>query len=233
MIIGAFYLTDLVEGDTGEGRVFRRMDQIERALEAGEIGVHARIQYRGAEYPDLLETPANGNAAVCKDTTAGRLLFNRALPEGLPVRQHPGAQEGDDRRSSTGSRGLPRAEAATALDAIKSLCFNYAMRSGLTISINDVQTPTNKYDILDRHEIEADKVEKQFRRGIITDGERKQKEVEIWTTATSEVTKAMQAGHAVHPVQPHRHDGGLGCPREHDAGPPDRRHARPGGQPPW
>ncbi len=84
---------------------------------------------------------------------------------------------------------FPKADAATALDAIKALCFNWAMRSGLTISIDDVRTPSNKYDILDRHEAEADKVEKQFRRGIITDGERKQKEIEIWTTATSEVTR--------------------------------------------
>ena len=87
---------------------------------------------------------------------------------------------------------FPKAVAALALDDLKALCFNYAMRSGLTISIDDVQTPSDKYEILDRYEVEADKVEKQFRRGIITDGERKQKEVEIWTTATNEVTRAMQ-----------------------------------------
>ena len=74
-----------------------------------------------------------------------------------------------------------------SLDAIKGLCFNYAARSGVTISIDDVKTPVEKEEILDRHEGEADKVEKQFRRGIITDGERRQKEVEIWTTATDEV----------------------------------------------
>ena len=64
---------------------------------------------------------------------------------------------------------------------IKTLCFNYAMRSGVTISIDDVKTPPRRKSILDRHEKEAEKVEKQFRRGIITDGERSQKEVEIWT----------------------------------------------------
>ncbi len=192
MIIGAFYLTDLVEGDTGEGRAYGRMDQIERDIESRELSVHARIQYRGTEFPDLLETPANGNAAVWKDTTAGRLLFNRALPKDYPYVNIPVRKKEMTDIVDRLAVDFRRAEAATALDAIKSLCFNYAMRSGLTISINDVQTPTNKYDILDRHETEADKVEKQFRRGIITDGERKQKEVEIWTTATSEVTKAMQ-----------------------------------------
>src|SRR5690606_10592757 len=97
MIIGAFYLTEEAPGEPGEGRVFRRMDQVERALEAGEIGLHAPIEYRGGkydghQYTELIETPANGSAAVYKKTTAGRLLFNRALPEGFgyvdtPVRK--------------------------------------------------------------------------------------------------------------------------------------------------
>jgi DNA-directed RNA polymerase subunit beta' len=193
MIIGAFYLTEEVEGAKGEGRVYRRMDQIERDLEAGELDVHALITYRGPEYPELVDTPANGSAATYHRTTAGRLLFNRALPDGYEyVNRVVRKREMTDIVDRL-AIGFPRAVAARSLDDIKSLCFNHAMRSGLTVSINDVSTPSNKYDILDRHEAEADKVEKQFRRGIITDGERKQKEVEIWTTATAEVTRAMQA----------------------------------------
>jgi DNA-directed RNA polymerase subunit beta' len=193
MIIGAFYLTEQVEGATGEGRVYRRMDQVERDLESGQLAVHALITYRGPEYPDLVDTPANGSAATYHQTTAGRLLFNNALPDGYGyvnarVRKKEMTEIVDQLAVD-----FPKAVAARSLDAIKSLCFNYAMRSGLTVSIDDVQTPTNKYDILDSHEAEADKVEQQFRRGIITDGERKQKEVEIWTTATAEVTRAMQA----------------------------------------
>src|SRR3546814_7538266 len=77
-----------------------------------------------------------------------------------------------------------KAEVAEALDAIKDLSYTWASRSGLTVSIDDVKTPESKRDILDQHEVEADKVETQFRRGIITDGERRQKEIEIWTNAT-------------------------------------------------
>jgi DNA-directed RNA polymerase subunit beta' len=73
-----------------------------------------------------------------------------------------------------------------SLDAIKNLCYRYASQSGLTVSIDDVKTPKIKRDPR-RHEAQADKVETQFRRGIITDGERRQKEVEIWTDATAEV----------------------------------------------
>jgi DNA-directed RNA polymerase subunit beta' len=72
------------------------------------------------------------------------------------------------------------------------LCYRYATQSGLTVSVDDVKTPKAKRAILDRHEKDADKVEQQFRRGIITDGERRQQEVRIWTDATAEVQKAMQ-----------------------------------------
>ena len=82
------------------------------------------------------------------------------------------------------------------------------------------------------YEKEAEKVENQFRRGIITDGERRQQEVRIWTEATEQVQRGHGEGAQGRAVQPDRHDGRLGRPREHDAGPPDRRHARPGGQPP-
>jgi DNA-directed RNA polymerase subunit beta' len=82
---------------------------------------------------------------------------------------------------------------ATALDAIKNVCYRWAAQSGLTVSIDDVKTPKAKREILDRHEDQAEKVEKQFKRGIITDGERRQQEVRIWTDATAEVQRAMEA----------------------------------------
>ena len=120
------------------------------------------------------------------------VLLNRALPEGF------GYQNRLIRKKEMGeivdrlAADWPKAVVARSLDHLQGLCFNFAMRSGITISINDVTTPDSKMEILERHEAEADKVEKQFRRGIITDGERIQKEVEIWSEATTEVTKAME-----------------------------------------
>ena len=192
MIIGAFYITSEVEGAKGEGMTLRRIDQVERAVESGALDIHAKITYRGSEYPELVKTPANGSAAEYHTTTAGRILLNECLPEGYPYVNKPVRKREMTDLVDHLAVEFPKAKAAASLDALKGLCFNWAMRSGLTVSIDDVRTPSNKYDILDRHEDEADKVEKQFRRGIITDGERKQKEIEIWTTATSEVTQAMQ-----------------------------------------
>ena len=86
----------------------------------------------------------------------------------------------------------PKNVVAESLDRIKALGFRYAAQSGLTISIDDVRTPPEKAAILDRYEREAEKAETQFKRGVITDDERRQKEIEIWTSATSEVGRAME-----------------------------------------
>nr|WP_268962982.1 DNA-directed RNA polymerase subunit beta' [Rhabdothermincola sediminis] len=187
MIIGAYYLTEVVEGAKGEGSVFRHLHQVERAFEAGEIDLHARIQYR---VPELV-AGRNGSTEY-EPTTAGRVFFNTALPDGFRFLNRPVDKKVMGQIVDELSKRYGKAAVGTALDRIKDLCFRYATRSGLTISIEDVKTPVEKRAILDLHEKEAEKVEAQFRRGIITDGERRQKEVEIWTTATDEVRRQME-----------------------------------------
>ena len=205
MVIGAYYLTTETEGQVGEGKVFRNLDDLQWAVESGVVHLHARIQFRSDEYPELIETPANGVAATWHTTTPGRVIFNAALPRkavipievaGLPgkaitfVNQQVGKKELGVIVDGL-ARHYPKMVVAGCLDDLKDVCFEYASRSGLTVSIDDVKTPAQKIEILERHERDAEKVEAQFRRGIITDGERRQKEVEIWNSATSEVTQEM------------------------------------------
>src|ERR1700758_693106 len=76
---------------------------------------------------------------------------------------------------------------------MKALGFRFASQSGLTLPLDDVKVPPEKSSILDRYEKEAEKAETQFKRGIITDDERRQKEIEIWTSANSEVGRAMES----------------------------------------
>ncbi|MGQ0832394.1 MAG: DNA-directed RNA polymerase subunit beta' [Microthrixaceae bacterium] len=179
MIIGAYYLTEAVDGDTGEGRVFGSIAEALLAYENGDITLHARISIRD-------------EAGERVEATMGRFLFNECLPSdfGGITETVKKKQMGEivDRLANE----YPKAVVAASLDAIKDLCFGFAARSGLTISIDDVTTPKEKRGILEEHEKEADKVEQQFRRGIITDGERRQKEVEIWTNATDKVREAME-----------------------------------------
>ena len=185
MIIGGYYLTELRgEYDGQEEPVFRHFHEIERAVALGQLELHRPIIWR----TDALAIEDGGHQV----TTAGRVLFNDALPEGFPYVNR--TVKKSDMGDIVGelSDGWRTNEVAAALDRIKDLSYKYATKSGLTISIDDVRVPPDKAEILERYEGEAERVENQFRRGIITDGERRQKEVEIWTSATEEVRASLE-----------------------------------------
>ena len=187
LVIGGYYLTDQRDGMKGEGHVYRQLYEVVRALDSGDVALHAKIK--------IAERDDNGKQ-IYVDTTPGRLLFEERLPAGF-VKKF-GHIDQTLKKKEFGviverlSDHFTKSEIALALDGIKDLCYRYATQSGLTVSVDDVKTPKAKRAILDRHEEDADKVEKQFRRGIITDGERRQQEVRIWTEATREVQEAMQ-----------------------------------------
>ena len=184
LIIGGYYLTEQVDGAKGEGRVFRHLWEAIRAYDEGALDLHATITLR----------PPN---TTPHETTLGRALFEEALPTDYADRF--GYVGATIKKREMGviverlSENYPTAEVAASLDRIKNLCYRYASQSGLTVSIDDVKTPKIKRQLLDGYEAQADKVENQFRRGIITDGERRQQEVRIWTDATAEVQAAMEA----------------------------------------
>ncbi len=189
MVIGSYYLTEEVEGAPGEGRNFRHLWEVLRALDEGALGLHARInmiRFNEAGERDNLST------------TAGRLMFEETLPADYTVRfghVQRSMRKGDiSKLSENLAENYTKSEVAESLDKIKNISYRYASQSGLTISIEDVRTPPEKKGLLDKFEKEADKVETQFRRGIITDGERRQQEVRIWTEATDQVRDAMEKG---------------------------------------
>ncbi len=203
MVFGIYYLTLAVDGEKGEGRVFRHGYEVEAAFDAGDIHLQAKIVIRPEAGTPLARSIEQANDAdgahedgdrVELVTTAGRLFFNSGLPDGYRFINDVVGK----RNTSIGSiveevaANYPKHLVAESLDKIKALGFRYAAQSGLTISINDVRTPLDKQTILDRYEKEADKAETQFKRGIITDDERRQKEIEIWTSANSEVGRAME-----------------------------------------
>ncbi|MDP9389531.1 MAG: DNA-directed RNA polymerase subunit beta' [Actinomycetota bacterium] len=194
MVFGAYYLTLAVPGTKGEGRAFRHLFEVEQAYEAGDIDLHAPVKVRT---PSLNGNGSSGDGEgpVYQEveTTAGRLLFNTALPAGFPFVNELVSKRGRSIASIVEeiADSYPKVDVAVCLDRIKDLGFRYATQSGLTISIDDVKTPPEKSAILDRYEKEAEKAETQFKRGIITDDERRQKEIEIWTSANSEVGRAM------------------------------------------
>ena len=190
LIIGGYYLTEELDAVGTAPRVYRHLWEVLRALDEGSVNIHEKITMRRTEI-------VKGVESTQFDTTPGRLLFEEALPADYPARF--GHIEELVKKKEMGviverlSDNYKKSEVAAALDAIKNVCYRWAAQSGLTVSIDDVKTPKAKKEILDKHEAQADKVETQFKRGIITDGERRQQEVRIWTDATAEVQRAMEA----------------------------------------
>jgi DNA-directed RNA polymerase subunit beta' len=183
MIIGGYYLTEGIEDAKGSGRVFRHLWEVLRAYDEGTLDLHATIEVRKSLDDKFA-------------TTAGRALFEEALPpeytdlfghiDMLITKKEMGVIV--ERLSDN----FDKATVARTLDNIKNLCYRFATQSGITVSIDDVRTPAAKKAMMEEYEAQAEKVENQFKRGIITDGERRQQEVRIWTDATAEVQAAME-----------------------------------------
>src|SRR5438067_6016909 len=193
MVIGCYYLTEETSGDEGradgQARRYARLWEVEKAFESDALPLHAPIEIRTEE------TDGEGKPQY-RATTAGRLFFENALPADYCARF--GYVTKSVRKRDVGEiveklvDNYPKGVVAESLDRLKDLGFRFASQSGLTISMDDVKTPPDKSTILDRYEKEAEKIENQFRRRIITDDERRQKEVEIWTNATDDVRRAME-----------------------------------------
>ncbi|MDQ0426208.1 MULTISPECIES: DNA-directed RNA polymerase subunit beta' [Cellulomonas] len=196
MIIGLFHLTSDKEDPLGAGRSFSSVSEAIMAFDQGSLDLNAVVKIR---FDDLVldeETAPEGwepGQTLLFETTLGRALFNELLPVDYPY------ENGvvDKKRLSAIVNDLaeryPKVEVAASLDALKEAGFRWATRSGVTIAISDVATPAIKQEILEEHEARAAKVQGQYDKGLITDDERRQELIEIWTNATDKVAKAMQA----------------------------------------
>src|SRR5687767_13996287 len=178
MIVGLFFMTTDREGEPGEGRGFSSQAEAIMAFDHAEISLQSKITLR------------IGGESVA--TTLGRSLFNDALPDDYPyVNYEVGKKQLGTIVNDLAER-YTKVEVAASLDALKDTGFHWATRSGVTVSIDDVVTPSNKAQILEKYEAQAAKVQQQYDRGLITDDERRQELIEIWTQASNEVAKELE-----------------------------------------
>ena len=195
MIVGTYYLTLMNPAASGAGRVFRNLDEIMFAYEGGLVELHSPVEYRIPELrrsdPAADGSSGNGSRVTYEPTTVGRILLNEQLPDDFGFINEELKRPAVGRLVERLARNYPKAQVARSLDGLKDLCFRFATQSGLTISLEDIKVPADKPKILDQHERRAQSTEKQFRRGIISDGERRQKEIETWLEATQQVQDSM------------------------------------------
>ncbi|MFH7322363.1 DNA-directed RNA polymerase subunit beta' [Aeromicrobium sp. HA] len=178
MIIGLYFLTLDRDGHVGEGRAFSSPAEATMAFERGEITLQSKVKIR-----------IDGEI---RETTLGRAIFNDALPQDYPfVNFQVGKKELGVIVNDLAER-YSKVDVAVALDNLKDAGFHWATRSGVTISMDDVVSPEEKGKILEKYEGQAAKVQQQFDRGLITEDERRQELIEIWTQATAEVAGTME-----------------------------------------
>jgi DNA-directed RNA polymerase subunit beta' len=193
MVIGHYFLTLGREGRPGEGRAFSSVAEALMAFDRREIEVSSVVKLRltGVQPPEGYEPRPDGS--VLLETTLGRALFNQALPDDYP---YINAEVGKKRLGSIINdlaERYSKVEVAACLDNLKDLGFRWATRSGVTVSISDVQTPASKPEILASYDAKAAKIDKLYERGQVTEEERRQELIQIWTDATAELTEAMEA----------------------------------------
>jgi DNA-directed RNA polymerase subunit beta' len=195
MVLGIYFLTSHAEGAIGEGRAFSSIAEALMAFDAHSLSLQAEITIRLTDGipPEGFEAREGwvpGEPFMLK-TTLGRALFNEALPADYPFVNKQVDKKVLGQTVNQLAELYAKVDVANTLDRLKALGFHWATRSGVTISISDVVTPPRKAELLGVSEEKADKVQKQYELGLITDSERRQELIEIWTRATDEVAKAM------------------------------------------
>src|SRR5690349_13659468 len=197
MIIGIYCLTREAPDVPGTGRAFANLSEAVMAYDRGELDLQAKIDVRLRDV-----TPPLGSATpegwqpgmpLRLTTTLGRCYFNETLPASFPFVNYEVAKKQLSAIVNELAETYPKVEVAQALDALKDAGFHWATRAGVTIAIEDAVAPPNKREILDTYERRADKVQREYERGLITDDERRQELIEIWTHATADVARDMES----------------------------------------
>ncbi len=211
MIIGHYFLTMQVDGAAGEGRAFGSVAEALMAFDRKELSVQAKIKLRLSEITPPAGHTLNASGSVILETTLGRALFNEALPTDYAYCDYEVGKKQLGQIVNDLAERYPKVDVAFCLDALKDLGFHWATRSGVTVSIGDVTTPANKAELLAGYEDRASKIDKQYERGLITEDERRQELIEIWTDATSKLGAAMEANFSkTNPIYMMVHSGARG-----------------------
>ncbi len=202
MVLGSYYLTLVRENEPGAGHVFRDEDEAVMSYDEGFLGLHAPIKIRmtkvidGVEYTGLVET------------TLGRLIFNRPLPQdlGFVTRDpsDPVSMLRPEVDQLVGKKVLGKiiekcisihgtSIAADVLDKLKNQGYKYSTRSGITVSVFDAVIPEKKKEFLAESEAKIDKIIAKYRRGFLSDKDRSTEIIKIWTECTNKVSAELKS----------------------------------------
>ena len=220
IVMGCYYLTLKRPDRPGEGMVFASSEEVFMAFQLGKVSRHATIRLR---MPRGKRVKGDG-AEVYRpgglvETSPGRVIFNDILPKKMSYYNQTLGSKDLARVISDCYLELGRRETIELLDRMKTCGFRASTESGLSFGVSDLKTAPNKHEVISKSEKEVLKQQKLFERGVITNQERYNKVLDIWTHAREEITKSMmeqlkedvrESGAYVNPIYLMAHSGARG-----------------------
>jgi DNA-directed RNA polymerase subunit beta' len=193
MVLGVYYLSMAQKAaHKGDGRAFADMDEVELAYALGQVEVHAEIKLLAATWYDDAGKRLPEMQTRVIDTTVGRALFNRILPTDVQF-VNKKLDKGGVKDLIAEVYELCGQEVTTNVaDAVKSIGFEYAMKSGTTLAVADITIPPERKPIIDEALKQVEVVQRDFRRGLLTEQEKNEREIQIWQETTDKVGEAVK-----------------------------------------
>ncbi|HEX3281913.1 MAG TPA: DNA-directed RNA polymerase subunit beta' [Pyrinomonadaceae bacterium] len=201
IVLGIYYLTRDKPGAKGEGRVFASLEEVLLALDAQYVTTQTPIKLRiqgdlidltqEHDQQDILRAVVQDDVRRVINTTVGRVIFNDSIPAGLPFINGTLKKKGLQSLVNYSHIRLGHEMTVKMLDDLKALGFLYATKAGISIGIDDLVTPDAKKGLVGKAEKDVISVEQQYLDGVITNGERYNKVIAIWSEVTDKVAKEM------------------------------------------
>ncbi|MGA9962395.1 MAG: DNA-directed RNA polymerase subunit beta', partial [Azonexus sp.] len=199
IVLGLYYATREKVNGKGEGMYFANTNEIERAMAAGELDVHSRISVRLPQYEPAAVDGEWNEKIVRVETTAGRALLSKILPKGLPFKVIDRALKKKEisKLIDESFRRCGLKETVVFADKLMQNGYALATRAGISFCSDDMRVPAKKYEIISAAEAEVKEIETQYTNGLVTQGERYNKVVDIWGRTGDQVAKVMmdELGH--------------------------------------
>jgi DNA-directed RNA polymerase subunit beta' len=195
VVLGLYYMTRERINAKGEGMVFANVSEVHRAYIAGHVHLQARVKVRISEVVHTDEGERNENTFIA-DTTVGRALLWEIVPKGIAfemVNQNM-AKKAISRIINQCYRAVGLKATVIFADQLMYTGYDYSTRSGASIGVNDFEIPDEKAGMIDRAEAEVKEIEEQYAAGLVTQGEKYNKVIDIWSRANDLVSKSMMEG---------------------------------------
>ncbi len=201
VVLGLYYMTREAINEKGEGRIFADLQEVDRVYRSGNVALHAKIKVRIHE--KVVDTAGQTTEQTrIVDTTVGRALLFQIVPQGLSfdLVNQPMKKKAISVLINQCYRVVGLKETVIFADQLMYAGFAYSTLSGVSIGVNDFVIPEEKATIIERATEEVKEIEMQFSNGLVTQGEKYNKVIDLWSKANDEISKAMMANLSSEPV---------------------------------